>query len=524
MASRQPPPRRGRPPVNRPGPDQAPTSPTRPQPPPPSIGERLSFLGRRRGAVFLCAILAGAGAVGVSYLQTPVYEATGSVVFKVVKPTAVTVKPDNAVDRFVRTQVKVMQSEPVRAKVRKALGTDVDVAVEVVPGADALEVTGRSSDPEGSADIANSYINSFIEYRREVAVDEVLESRDKFRTQVSAIEAQLSTVPADQRPAVDAELAKLRNRLVELEREAVQEADPDVVEAAEVPDSPVSPQPLRTGALALLAGLALGVGVAAIGEAFDDSVKSPGDFGRTVPEVPVVGRIPAVPEWRVKEEALTICLSDPAAPAAEAFRTLRTRIMHERRGPGPSGPRSGKPTAFRSIQVTSAGASEGKTTTAANLAVAFAAAGQRVVLVGCDLRRPRVHEFFDLSNDIGFTSVLLGKVPLSRALQEVERQPRLFVLASGPLPPNPSELLASRRTAEVLASLSADADILVIDSPPLLSVTDALVLADSVDATLLVSVVCSTTRKELRQAADLLASIDAPLIGAVLNGVSPDDI
>lgn len=252
--------------------------------------------------------------------------------------------------------------------------------------------------------------------------------------------------------------------------------------------------------------------VAAVGELLDDSVKSKGDFQRTVPGVRVLGLIPAVPQWRSKDEALTVSLSDPQSPAAEAFRTLRTGLLYVQ-----------DRSRFRSLQVTSASASEGKTTTAVNLAVAFAAAGQRVVLVGCDLRRPRVHEFFDLSNEFGFTSVLLGKVPLSRALQEVPRQPRLFVLASGPLPPNPSELLSSRRTQEVLRSLAADADLLIIDSPPLLPVTDALVLSDSMDATLLVSVVCSTTRSELRRAVELLGSVEAPLVGAVLNGVSPQE-
>ncbi|HUP70142.1 MAG TPA: CpsD/CapB family tyrosine-protein kinase [Acidimicrobiales bacterium] len=131
-----------------------------------------------------------------------------------------------------------------------------------------------------------------------------------------------------------------------------------------------------------------------------------------------------------------------------------------------------------------------------SLAVALAQAGQRVVIVCCDLRRPRIHEFFGLSNAVGFTSVLLGDTPLSAAIQKVRGQERLAVLASGPIPPNPSELLSGRRTVEVLTAVQAEADIVLVDCPPVLPVTDAAVLSSRVDATLLVATAGETTRKE----------------------------
>ena len=170
------------------------------------------------------------------------------------------------------------------------------------------------------------------------------------------------------------------------------------------------------------------------------------------------------------------------------------------------------------IQITSPVAGDGKTTTLANLGVAFARAGQQVALVCCDLRRPSLHEFFGLTNDVGFTSVLLGKVPLTAALQEVPEQDRLYVLASGPLPPNPSELLASRRAREVLASLRVEADIVLIDSPPVLPVSDALVIAGLVDLTVLVCAAGRTSAKEATRAIEALAQVDAALAGVILNG------
>jgi capsular exopolysaccharide synthesis family protein len=150
--------------------------------------------------------------------------------------------------------------------------------------------------------------------------------------------------------------------------------------------------------------------------------------------------------------------------------------------------------------------------------------GQRVIIVCCDLRRPRIHEFFGLTNATGFTSVLLGKSPLSAALQPVPGQAGLALMASGPPPPNPSELLASRRTAEVLAALRSECDVVLVDSPPVLPVTDSIVLSRMVDATILVGTASRTTRKEYRRAVELLQQVDAPLVGTVLNGVEEEGL
>ncbi|HUP68887.1 MAG TPA: CpsD/CapB family tyrosine-protein kinase [Acidimicrobiales bacterium] len=128
-----------------------------------------------------------------------------------------------------------------------------------------------------------------------------------------------------------------------------------------------------------------------------------------------------------------------------------------------------------------------------------------------------------MSNTVGFTSVLLGDTPLSAAVQRVRGQERLALLASGPIPPNPSELLSGRRTVEVITALQAEADIVLVDCPPVLPVTDAAVLSSRVDATLLVATAGETTRKETARTIELLSHVDAPILGTVLNGVSADD-
>ena len=174
------------------------------------------------------------------------------------------------------------------------------------------------------------------------------------------------------------------------------------------------------------------------------------------------------------------------------------------------------------MQITSAESAEGKTLTAANLAVAFASADRHVAVVGCDLRRPRLHELFGLPNDVGFTSVVLGDVRAFDALQVVSGHPNLAVLAAGPLAPNPSELLGSARAQDAISALADTADLVLIDSPPVLPVSDALVISGFVDATILVASAGSSTRRSIRRALELLRQLDAPVVGTVLNNAEPD--
>jgi len=169
------------------------------------------------------------------------------------------------------------------------------------------------------------------------------------------------------------------------------------------------------------------------------------------------------------------------------------------------------------LTITSPQVGDGKTTTIANLAVATARTGRRVVLVDSDLRRPRLHDYFEVPNDLGLTSVMIGDCTLPQALREIPDVPRLSVLPSGPLPPNPSELLSVRRFPEVLNLLRQHADLVLIDSPPLLPVTDPALIAAHADAVIVVVSEGSTTRKQLRDAFDVLRKVDATILGVLLN-------
>jgi non-specific protein-tyrosine kinase len=200
-----------------------------------------------------------------------------------------------------------------------------------------------------------------------------------------------------------------------------------------------------------------------------------------------------------------IALRDPRSPAAEAYRTLRTNIQF-----------SSLDQQIRTLLITSAGPDEGKSTTVANLAVIMAQAEQRVILVDCDLRRPSLHTLFGLTNEHGLTSMILeqGEVPLPLQQTEV---PGLSLLASGPMPPRPADLLGSKRMESLIERLTAEADMVLFDTPPVTAVTDAAVLATRLDGVLLVLQAGHTRRDRAREARRLLEKVKANMIGVVLN-------
>jgi len=203
-------------------------------------------------------------------------------------------------------------------------------------------------------------------------------------------------------------------------------------------------------------------------------------------------------------------LTTPQAP--EAFRTLRTTVRF-----------LGLEAPIRVLQITSPGIREGKTTVVANLALAMARTGQRVIVVDCDLRRPRMHRIFGQDNQAGLTSVVMGRVPLTVATIPIPGEPGVLLLPSGPSLPNPSEVLSSQRTAEVIYELRLAANIVLLDCPPVLPVTDALISAAHADATLLVCRAGVTDRKSVARALELLRQVNAPVAGTILNGASATD-
>jgi capsular exopolysaccharide synthesis family protein len=206
-----------------------------------------------------------------------------------------------------------------------------------------------------------------------------------------------------------------------------------------------------------------------------------------------------------------VTLTQPRSAAAEAYRTLRTSLEF-----------SSLDRELRTVVVTSSAPDEGKTTTLANLGVALAQAGRRVLLVDADLRRPALHRAFGLPNAAGLTTMMLEESALARPPLQAGPVAGLRLLTSGPLPPNPAELFAGRRMDDILARLRDEADLVLFDAPPLIAVADATVLAARVDGVILVVQAEKTRREHVQRAKTMLDRVNAHLIGAVLTEVKLD--
>lgn len=275
----------------------------------------------------------------------------------------------------------------------------------------------------------------------------------------------------------------------------------EVVAGPKVGDAPVSPTPVRNASLAMVLGLVAGIGTAALRESLDTTVKS-AELLQSLTGAAVLSAVPYDP--RAKKAPLIIEGSARSA-RAEALRQLRTNLQFVNVDSPP-----------RTLVITSAVPGEGKSTTACNLAIVFAEAGKRVLLLDADLRRPSVADYLGLEGAVGLTNVLAGQASINDALQPWGRS-GITVLPSGSVPPNPSELLGSRHMGELLGALRTGFDVVIVDTPPLLPVTDAAVAASRADGTVLVSRCGKTTSSQACEAAHALAAVGARVIGSVLN-------
>lgn len=491
------------------------------------LRDYLRVLWARKWVLVVATVVMVAAAFGFSARQDPVYEATAQ--FRVVAPVDPLLAQNSRASQVSpQTEIEVLQSAPVVNRVRQKLGgTAPSITAESVSGTEFVKITAESGDPESAAAIPNAYVEAYIEYRRQQTADQLTPLRDRaqgrydeLQSEINDLTTQLNATSSLTQPQTYSDLLDRRSAAQNLQSDARSEIDrlkaqidigitggADDGSAAIPPQEPSKPKPVRNGMLALPVGLVFGIGLIFLFEYLDDSIKFKDDLQRTTgPGLPVLGLIPAVP-WRDRAQAHVVSVENPSSAPSEAYRSLRTSVQF-----------LGLDRPLHCLQMTSAAQGEGKTTTSTNLALMLARAGERpVVVVDCDLRRPRLHEFFDVPNDVGFTSVLVGKVPISAALQRFDDEPGLAVLVSGPIPSDPSELLASRRTAEVLASLRADGALVLLDTPPVLPVTDALVVSKWVDALLLVTSAGQTTKRQVNRAIELLAQVDAPLVGTILN-------
>ncbi|HET7489524.1 MAG TPA: polysaccharide biosynthesis tyrosine autokinase [Acidimicrobiales bacterium] len=493
----------------------------------------LEVLGRHWWIVVAATVAVVVPATAWSNSQTPRYRASAEMVLELKRSETLYAQGagnsgSNDVQRSIATEAKRLESSAVSQAVAHKLGYHAGVRTSASGVDNVITVTAESTSPKRAADIANAYVDTYIQYRRNTALKDLLDAQteiqakiDEKQRAIDAIDAEVAAAPPADRPSLAQAKSFERSSLANQQSLFRSQVDQlqvsaslsgggaDVLTPALPPHEPYAPKVAQILVLSLVAGAMLGLVVAFASDFLDDSIRGEDDLERAQFGLPILGSIPVVKGWRRESAAKLVSLGDPSSAAAEGYRGLRTAMQFLA---------IDRP--LRVVQVTSPAVSEGKSTTAANLAVALARAGRHVVVMCCDLRRPRVHEFFGISNDVGLTSVLMGEASLDQALQ---RPPGdglpLEILASGPLPPNPSELLSGRHFAEVLALVRERADVVVVDSPPVLPVSDAAVLAGLVDATVLVIRPGRTRRRGVRMALAALGRVNATLVGIVLNGV-----
>jgi non-specific protein-tyrosine kinase len=389
-----------------------------------------------------------------------------------------------------------------------------------------IEVKVEDSEPVRAAAIANTLSRVFIEHNVERETRRYIgpiangtEEVESLSKQITSVQAELDTlagkstdVEQSSQVLLRAELSNLQSRhdyavdrlYTLLAEQSRQSNSVFFLEEAEPNSTAIRPHTMQNTILAAILGGLLGLGAIFLVEYLDDTIKSPDQVQQLV-SLPTLGTVSAITNTESTSRLVT---SDhPRDPNSEAFRTLRTNLDYA----------AVAHSDLHAVLVTSPEPGDGKSTTVANLGIVFAQAGKEVVIIDCDLRRPVQHELFNLSNQQGLSTLLLNEGDYVNGYLQETQVPGLRILASGRLPPFPAEFLGSDKLDLLVAKLLDEVDIVLIDSPPLLSVTDATVLAPRASGCLLVLKARKTKDATLVDAVELLQSTEVPVLGVVIN-------
>jgi succinoglycan biosynthesis transport protein ExoP len=474
----------------------------------------LRMLRRRIGVVLLCVVLVPAAALAFSLSQQKQYSATASLLFRDPQLDqklfgSTVFPPSNDPAREAATNAKLASLDVVSTRTAKALGGklaagDIAAEITVAPAgqSDVVSITATDPDPVFAAKLANVFAQQFIAFRRDA-------DRSKIAFAQQLVTQQLKRLTTTERSGPQGTALQQRGEQLQI-LAALQTGNAELVQPANAPSAPSSPQTKRNVMLGLLFGLMMGCGLAILLERLDRRLKDPKQvsdlYGR-----PVIGAVPESREIARSEQSF----EDLPTNEAEPMRMLRANLRYFNVDHD-----------VRSVLVTSAAPGEGKSTVAKHLASAAASTGERVLLLEADLRRPTLKTRMQLSGDNGLSQVLAGTRTLRSAIEQVEvagsggERRILSVLASGPIPPNPTDLIESDRMRQVLKAVSEKYDLVVIDTPPTSVVSDAIPLVKSVDGVLVVSRLGKTTRDSSVHLRDQLNNLGAYVLGVVVNSVT----
>jgi tyrosine-protein kinase len=510
------------------------------------LRDYLRVFRRQLALIVAITLLGAAAAAAYTFRRTPVYESTASVLVRAITTNAF--DPGSRVDQQLNmfNQRQLAMSEPVAALAAKSLKTTATpaqllehVKVDVPPNSQILRIRYQDTVPLTAQRGADAFAKAYLASREADARAQAATSQKslqtditRFQKQAAAAEKVIGDPDADSatRQAAQAKLAAANNRLDQLlsQLSGFQSLDftpGNVIAAAALPSTPASPNNRLDVGIGLLVGLFLGIVLAFVRDRTDDRLRNREDLAERL-DRPVLATIPPLSKrvrnegklrWKKRHKNSLVTLEQPNSPAAESYRTLRTRMA-----------RLAAQLDINSVMVVSAGVGEGKSTTAANLAVVLAETGKDVLLVSADLRRPRVHQFFGLSNKTGLSNLLTDGTPPGRRKGPVAdgRQmaselwsvaPNLWVILSGPLPPHPSALMDSDAMRQFLKEQRDLFDFIILDCPPALVVADAMALAPLADAILVVADAKESDREQISRLKEEVEQVGGRIVGAVLN-------
>jgi capsular exopolysaccharide synthesis family protein len=490
--------------------------------------EYIDVIRVRKWLIIWTAIIVTLGATAISALQPATYEGTATLLYSQRNTGAAVLgmaqpQSSNFPDIELSTQIGLIQQPAVVEEVIHKLGlsTTVDKLLQTLTvSADGqtqlITITATGNTPEAAAGIADALANSYAGWSRTQNQKSIQAALDAVQANIASTQSQSATLQAtvasQPTAANQAALLAANTRLSTLSDNAqhliiaktLETGSVDIVTPGTADPIPVSPKPVRNGALGLALGLGLGLGMAFLTNILDSTVKS-SEEASNLYGAPVIGQI--VEEKRAPgTPQLPIILAEPGSQAAESYRGLRNNIEF-----------INFDRSIKTLLVTSSVSGEGKSTVAANMATAMARAGWKVVLLVIDFRRAAAEETFGMERSPGLSEVLAG----SARLESVVLRPiqGLRLIPSGSTPPNPNELLGSRAMLRLLAALGESADLIIVDTPPLLAVADAATVARFSDAAVLVTRDGITTRDAARKARQQLDRVGERIIGVVVTGV-----
>lgn len=495
------------------------------------IRENLTVVWRHKWIVFVsAAVITSIALAATIFFNTPKYQSyaellqTHSGIDRALVGTDILQQSSYQPDRDMQNAAELVKSPEVVDAVYKKLGDEVGgqdllsmINVSLVDKTDIMRITATSTDPQIAADVAGAFSTEYISWRQK-SDQQVLENA---RT---PIEEQLRSIPPEEQESTTYKVLADKAESLKL-IQAMQTGNLEIVKPATLSGTPVARNPFMTGFAALFSSLIVGIGLVFTVEKFDTKVRDSTEITRRI-EKPILASVPRIPSGNGN----LVTLDNPSGASSEAYRLLKTNLSYIE-----------PDREIKTIMVTSPEPGEGKSTTISNLAITLARAGQRVIILEGDLRRPMLSQYLGLDNSVGLTNVISGANSLRETLQIIEAQQiaitgaarsspnendtffatmngvkPIYCATAGPIPPNPGELAASDRMGALIAEARNYADFVLLDAPPLGVVGDAASMASKVDGVVFIIRLDRTSKKSIDTMERFIESVPCNVLGFVI--------